>query len=217
LTAAGAPSAASGPLLLADIGGYTSFLRAVEDAHKDDAFAGTSVPPAYALVSSLLDGIIEAIVPPFTLSKLEGDAVFAWAEDDDRFPRGTALLGSLTSCYGLFRRRLEKVHEVWSCRCDACARVDTLDLKFVLHAGPFVIQSIAGRTELVGPDVVMAHRLLKSGAAALIGHGAYALVTDAAARRFDVPTEDALPLVETYEHYLPVQAHVFPLASPIST
>jgi hypothetical protein len=211
-----APSAASGPLLLADIGGYTSFLRAVEDAHRDDAFAGNTVPPAYALVSSLLDGIIEAIVPPFTLAKLEGDAVFAWAADDERLPRGSALLRCIFDCYAAFRGRLEKVHEVWSCRCEACARVDTLDLKFILHAGPFVIQSIAGSTELVGPAVVMAHRLLKSGAGALVGHGAYALVTEAAAHRLDIPTQGSQPLVETYEHYLPVNAHVFALAGTIA-
>ena len=208
-----APTAASGPLLLADIGGYTSFLRAVEDAHRDDAFAGNNVPPAYALVSSLLDGIIESIVPPFTLSKLEGDAVFAWGEDVEGFPRGAALLDCMAQCYAAFRTRLETVHDVWACRCDACARVDTLDLKFILHAGPFVIQTIGGRTELVGPDVVMAHRLLKNRAAAVIGRGAYALITDAAARRLDLSTEGSLPLVETYEHYAPVHAHVYPIGA----
>ena len=206
-----APSAASGLLLLADIGGYTSFLRAVQEAHRDDAFAGGAVPPAYALVSSLLDGIVEAIVPPFTLSKLEGDAVFAWADEADDLPRGAALLACLAACYADFRHRLKGVNEVWTCRCGACIRVDALELKFVLHAGPFVVQSIAGRTELVGPEVVMAHRLLKTGAAALVGHGAYALMTDAAARRFGVPTEGSLPLVETIEYYPPVDLHVFSL------
>ncbi len=66
------PRAVRGPLLLADIGGYTSFLQSVAVAHQDDAFAGGKVPDAYALVSSLLDGIVGQIVPPFTLSKLEG-------------------------------------------------------------------------------------------------------------------------------------------------
>ena len=205
-----APTAVTGPLLLADISGYTSFLRSVEEAHRDDAFAGDSVPPAYALVSSLLDGIVEALVPPFTLSKLEGDAVFVWARGD-ALPSGAALLGCIGACHADFRQRLDRVHEIWTCRCDACARVDALNLKFVLHAGPFVIQSIAGGTELVGPHVVIAHRLLKSGAAALLGHGAYALVTEAAAERLDVPTDGSLPLVETYEHYEPVHARVFEL------
>ena len=206
-----APSAASGLLLLADIGGYTSFLRSVQDAHQDDAFADGAVPPAYSLVSSLLDAIIEAVVPPFTLSKLEGDAVFAWGRDDGRLPRGAALLDCLSACYAAFRTRLGDAHQVWTCRCDACARVDALDLKFVLHSGSFVIQSIAGNAELIGSDVVMAHRLLKTGASALVGHGAYALITDGTARRFDIPTEGSQPFVETYEHYAPIEMHVFSL------
>ncbi len=44
-----------------------------------------------------------------------------------------------------------------------------------------------------------------------MGHGAYALITDAAADRFGVPTDDTLSLVETYEHYPPIHAHVYPL------
>ena len=71
--------AASGLFLLADISGYTGFLQAVGNAHGLDMSANGEVPPAYPLMSSLLDGIIGSVVPPFTLSKLEGDAVFAFA------------------------------------------------------------------------------------------------------------------------------------------
>jgi hypothetical protein len=206
-----APSAASGPLLLADISGYSSFLQAVADAHRNDAFADGVVPDAYALMSSLLDGIIERVIPPFTLSKLEGDAVFAYGAGEDQLPRGAALLDCFAACYSDFRRRLGMAHEIWTCTCGACSRADGLDLKFVLHAGSFVLQSVAGRPELAGPEVVMAHRLLKNGAAALVGHGAYALITDVAVARFEVPTEGGLPLVETYEHYPPIRTRVFTL------
>ena len=58
MTSQEAPSAASGQLLLADISGYTSFLQSVALAHKDDAFADGAVPPAYAVLSNLLDGIV---------------------------------------------------------------------------------------------------------------------------------------------------------------
>ena len=77
MTSQEAPSAASGPLLLADISGYTSFLQSVALAHKDDAFADGAVPPAYAVLSNLLDGIVGRVAPPFTLSELEGDAFVA--------------------------------------------------------------------------------------------------------------------------------------------
>ncbi len=204
---------ASGPLLLADISGYTSFLQLVAAAHRDDAFADGVVPDAYAMMSDLLAGIVEQVAPPFTLSKLEGDAVFAYAVDAAELPHGSAMLTCLAECYADFRRRLDRAHEIWTCRCDACSRIDRLDLKFVLHAGPFVIQSIAGGRELVGPEVVMAHRLLKTRAADLVGHGAYALLTQAAATLFGVPTEGSLSLVETYEHYAPIHAMVYPLRS----
>jgi hypothetical protein len=174
-----------------------------------NAFA-TAVPDAYAMMSDLLDGIVGRVVPPFTLSKLEGDAVFAYAVDAAGLPRGAAMLSCLTECYADFRRRLDTAHAIWTCRCMACSRIDGLDLKFVLHAGPFVVQSIAGSQELVGPEVVMAHRLLKTGAKP-VGHGAYALITEMAVARFGVPTDGTVSLVETYEHYPPIHARVYPL------
>jgi Protein of unknown function (DUF2652) len=199
-------------LALADIGGYTSFLQSVALAHQDDAFADGAVPDAYAVMSNLLDGIVERVVPPFTLSKLEGDAVFAYATNPAPVPRGAAMLDCLTECQADFRRRPGMARGIWPCWCNACARIDVRDLKFILHAGAYVIQEIAGRRELVGPEVVIAHRLLKTGAEELVGHRAFALITAAAASPLDIPTEAAIPIVETYEHYpSPISAHVFRL------
>jgi len=203
------PSAANGPLVLADMSGYTSFLHDVADAHPD-AFADGTVPRAYALISSLLDGIIQRLVPPFTLSKVEGDAVFAFAEGAEAVPAGAALLECLAACYADFRRTLGAAREATICSCGVCSR-DNLDLKFVLHAGPFVMQSIGGGRELSGPEVVMAHRLLKTDAGALVGNRAYALISDSAVARFEIPTEGSVSLVESFEHYPPIDLHVFAL------
>lgn len=201
---------AEGPLLLADIGGYTAFLQAVTEAHREDAFADGAVPEAYRLMSSLLDGIVGCIVPPFTLSKIEGDAVFVFTAAAD-VPPGEALLDTIRACYADFQAQLTDVGKIWTCTCTACARATGLDLKFVLHAGRYVLQQIAGSRELSGPDVVMAHRLLKNSAAAKVGHGAYALLSAAAVRRFDISTESAISLTETYEHYAPIEAYAFAL------
>jgi hypothetical protein len=141
LTSAPAPSLASGPLVLADISGYTSFLQTVAHAHRDDAFAGGAVPDAYSVISSLLDGIVERLVPPFMLSKLEGDAVFAYSDGSTSVPRGQEALDCLNACYEDFRRRLDKARGASTCWCDACLQLNLLDLKFVLHAGAFVIQT----------------------------------------------------------------------------
>ena len=56
LSSTSAPSLASGPLVLADISGYTSFLQTVAFVHRDDAFADGRVPEAYEVLSGLLDG-----------------------------------------------------------------------------------------------------------------------------------------------------------------
>ena len=203
------PRAVEGPLILADIGGYTSFLTAVATAHADDAFAGGRVPDAFAVVSSLLDGIVGSIIPPFTLAKLEGDAVFAYAEQVAAVPHGQAMLDCIAACHVEFRRRLGAAHDMWTCSCDACLRLDSLELKFVLHAGRFVLQVMAGTPELVGSEVVMAHRLLKTDAAVRAGTGAYALVTDAAAALLAIPTDSGLPYAVEVEHYPTVDTFVF--------
>jgi hypothetical protein len=98
-----------------------------------------------------------------------------------------------------------------TCTCTACLRASSLDLKFVLHAGRFVLQQIAGSRELSGPDVVMAHRLLKNSAADKVGHGAYALLSAAAVSQLDIPVDHAISMTETYDHYSPISAFVFAL------
>ena len=55
----------TGYLLLADISGYTSFVAQTEIEHADMA------------LSFLLETIIEQLSSLLTISKLEGDAVFA--------------------------------------------------------------------------------------------------------------------------------------------
>ena len=95
-----------------------------------------------------------------------------------------------------FRGRGGTALDIRQCECEACPRIYVLDLKFILHAGGYVTQEIAGKPKLVGPEVVMAHRLLKNNAAKLVGHSAYALVTTAAAAQLDIPTEDAVPIAE---------------------
>ena len=205
-------TAAEGPLFLADISGYTSFLQDVEAAHRHDAFANGAIPEAYGLMSSLLDGIVEKIAPPFTLAKIEGDAVFAFATADDPVPRSEALLECVRTCYGEFATRRAQAGAIWTCTCDACARASSLDLKFILHAGKYVLQEIAGSRELSGPEVVMAHRLLKNRAAEVVGDGAYLLISAAAASSLEVPLTDAIPMTETYEHYAPIDTFALPLA-----
>ena len=106
MTTTTAPTATSGPLVLADISGYTAFLQSVASAHANDAFADGAVPEAYGILTRLLDGIVGKLVPPYTLSKLEGDAVFAFATDQDEVPTGGDVLVRFGGCYADFRQRV---------------------------------------------------------------------------------------------------------------
>jgi hypothetical protein len=212
MASAAEQSVEHGTFVLADISGYTAFLQAVGEAHAADMAAGTFVPRAYPLLTSLLDGIVEKIAPPFTLSKVEGDAVFAFAADAEPPPRGEALLDCLHGCYAGYRARVDEASELMICDCDACLSIGDLELKFVLHHGNYVIQPVAGRPELLGPDVTVAHLLLKNHAAELVGRSAYALITDAAGEHLEVPLDGALPIVERYEHYPPVPGRVLALS-----
>jgi hypothetical protein len=203
--------AGRGTLLLADITGYTAFLQAVGEAHAADMAAGTFVPKAYPLLSSLLDGIVERVAPPFVFSKLEGDGVFVFAGEGKLDLRGQAVVDCLTACYEAYRARLNEAGELVTCTCNACLMIGSLELKFVLHHGEYIVQSVAGHQELLGPDVTISHLLLKNHVADLIGRSAYALVTEPAAAYLDVPLDSALPITEQYEHYAPVRASVLTL------
>jgi hypothetical protein len=200
-----------GTMLLADISGYTAFMQAVAQAHAEDMIAGTFVPRAYPLLASLLDGIVGQVAPPFSLSKLEGDAVFGFANDEGMELRGGGFLGCLAACHEAYRASLEEARGLMTCNCAACSSVGDLDLKFVVHYGDYILQSIAGRQELLGPHVTVVHLLMKNHVTDHIGRSPYALFTEAAARHLEIPLHQALSIDEPYEHYETIQTYVLTL------
>ena len=44
----------------------------------------------------------------------------------------------------------------------ACRAIPSLDLKFIIHFGEYLVQSVSGAKQLVGSDVNLVHRLLKN-------------------------------------------------------
>jgi len=193
------PHLDAGLLLLADISGYTAFLDTVATAHPEMVLPVGPVPPAYQVMSSLLDIVVERIAPLFTLSEIEGDAVFAYALDQPLRLQGEGgVVGTIRSSYGAFRERIDEAMVVHKHDCQACVILPSLELKFILHHGNFVIQSIAGRARLLGPAVNLAHRLLKNSVTEATGRRAYVLVTEAAAAWLDLGPETGPPHVERY-------------------
>jgi len=188
------PRPERGILLLADISGYTAFLGRVAEAHPDM----TEVAPAYPVLSGMLDTVVEAISPTFTLAKLEGDAVFAYAPGDRLTGAAEELIGIVRRTHEAFRSRVEEAMVVHYHPCTACTLLPTLDLKFVIHEGSFVVQPIAGHEELVGPTVNAVHRLLKNSITERTGKRAYLFVSEAAASRLGLTAAQGLPHRERY-------------------
>ena len=166
-------------LLLADISGYTSFLSNVELEHGLDFSGG--IPAAYGILAALLDTVIEGIAPRFALVKLEGDAVFAAAPAGSLDGQGDPVVEMIGATYRAFVEARTRAIPSRDHICTACPAVAKLDLKAVLHRGPAVRQSVGTGSDLLGPAVTVAHRLLKNTVRERIGHRPYLFVTDAAA------------------------------------
>jgi len=96
---------------------------------------------------------------------------------------------------------------VWLPNTDQGPVVASLDLKMVLHRGPAVRQSVGSSTELLGPAVNVAHRLLKNTVQSRLGHHPYLFVTDAAAAGLEL-TGIGVEHVEDYPDVGPVHGWV---------
>jgi class 3 adenylate cyclase len=203
-------AAADRYLLLADISGYTSFMASVEEAHGVDFSGG--IPAGFAVLGELLDTVIEGVQPEFAVAKLEGDAVFAVALAAALDGRGDEILGRLQALYQAFHARREKARTANDHVCTACPVVASLELKIILHRGPVVRQSIGSQSELLGPAVNVAHRLLKNSIQSRLGYRPYLFLTDASAKGLNV----AEPGVEHREEYADVgsvSGRVLPLGA----
>ena len=156
-------------LLLADISGYTSFMSGVEQEHGVDFSGG--IPAAYGILGALLDTVIEGVEPGFALVKLEGDAVFAAAPAGSLDGQGDRVVEMIGATYRAFVDSRTRAIPSSDHVCIACPAVAHLDLKAVLHRGPAVRQSVGAGSDLLGPAVTVAHRLLKNTVRERIGTG----------------------------------------------
>jgi hypothetical protein len=179
------PPAGERYLLLADISGYTRFMAGVERDHGLDFTAG--IPAAYPILGGLLGAVTEGLEPDFAVVKLEGDAVFAAAPAAALDGRGDQVVQGLRTMYRAFvdsrTRALPSADHV----CTACPAVAGLDLKVVLHRGQAVRQTVGSGSDLLGPAVTLAHRLLKNSVRERIGSWPYLLLTHAAATALGLP------------------------------
>jgi hypothetical protein len=140
-------------LLLADIAGYTEFMR----LHR------LNLAHSQEITRRLLESMLDA-VPALTLVEVEGDALFLSApHEQQQEPDGSSgWLPAALAMYQAFHARQQWMVAHNLCVCDACRQIGKLHVKFVVHLGDVVSQRIRESEKLVGVDVIAVHRMLKN-------------------------------------------------------
>ena len=187
-------------------------MAGVEEAHGVDFSAG--IPAAYSVLGDLLGAVIEGVAPDFALVKLEGDAVFAVAPAAGLDGQGDRVLGKLGEMYRSFTDGRTRAIPANDHVCVACPAVAYLDLKVVLHRGHAVRQTVGSGSDLLGPAVTLAHRLLKNTIRSRIGSRPYLFLTDAAATALGL-SQVGLSHREEYPDAGPIQGRIVELREPV--
>jgi len=194
--------AEQGYVVIADITGYTRFLTGSEFEH------------AQGILEDLFAVILERMKSPLVLSNIEGDAFLAHAHGA-AVPNGTILVDGLEALYWGFRGRVQHMLRNTTCECAACRNIVDLDLKLIVHYGEYIEHELAGRKELSGPDIILAHRLLKNEIVAKTGIVSYAAFTAAAVAALDLPGyfAEAEVHAETPEEFGAIDIRIVDLAA----
>ncbi len=188
----------TGYLMLADISGYTSFIARTEIEHAEIA------------ISMLLEAVIEKLQDMFTIAKLEGDAVFAYLPED-QLSDCNLLMELMNNTYHTFRDSAYALHNQATCPCKACQAIPTLDLKFLVHHGEYILQHVAGIKDLLGNDVTLIHRLAKNRVSESMGWHGYVLFTEQSLECLQASKKPFIQQSETYEHLGEVQTYIMDL------
>lgn len=190
-----------GYILIADISGYTEYLSQTELAHAQD------------ILETLMQAMVENIQPPITISRIEGDGIFAYTTEDS-FLQGQTLLEVVEHLYSVFAFQLEHIKRNTTCTCQACRRIPELGLKMVIHYGEFGLQHVANTIDLVGSSVIVAHRLMKNSIKETTEVSDYAFFTTDSIHAMhldDFAEATMVKHTETYEHIGDVNGYVYNL------
>src|SRR5688572_29491044 len=115
-------------LVITDISGYTRFMT----------FHSTSLLHAEEIITELIEAVLDKADYPLTIAKLEGDAVFFYAEAPAGQEAAAAQdisrqIGKMfTAFYAKERALIDCRH---GCVCEACQNIGELKLKAILHTG----------------------------------------------------------------------------------
>jgi hypothetical protein len=192
----------NGCFVITDISGYTQYLSSSELDH------------AHEILQSLFDAQISQLKPPFVISNFQGDAILSYIPEDNILHKQT-IIELIEDVYYSFMKKRELIRINTTCTCNACKNIDHLDLKIFVHYGQYMIQEMLGRQELIGPDVILVHRMMKNRVREEADIEAYALFTKPAAAHLELlrMCPEAVEYEEHFDQIGKVEMLVYSLRS----
>lgn len=189
-------------ILIPDISGYTQFLTKTELSHSTH------------IVNELLQVVADSIQEDFKLVEIEGDALLTYA---DGFVSPSKLEQIVEKAFRNFHYFLKVIERDRVCRCGACQGASDLSIKFIVHYGEFDEIKIAHLTKLTGPDMIIAHRLMKNS----VPSNEYLLMTDAYFNQeyelnfdYESASQEYELIGEVFYHYADLSFLIDKVASP---
>jgi len=186
-------------VILADISGYTRFML----DNQMSAVHGQQI------ITALIETMLREVDIPLQLQEIEGDALFLYAAhpgDEAGWQDVLAQVRSkLPRFFEVFFQEMVPAAEATPCHCAICKNLDELKLKVIVHVGRAVFHTIAGRAQISGADVILAHRLLKNS----LPNREYLLMTESAYRELGREmSADFEEGVESYDAFGSVKTYV---------
>lgn len=182
-------------LFFADISGYTQYVKKHGFAWAHGQF----------IISELLKVLLEELVDPLKIAKLEGDAIFFYLPQDI-FIDNDFLSHKLLLFFESFNLKRQQLYSVNTCSCPCCSSINSLRLKVIVHAGRVLTYKLNGYQEVSGLDVITLHRLSKNNVAG----NEYLLLTESAFRKIlfikEIPF---IPGKEKYDEIGEIKTYVY--------
>jgi hypothetical protein len=166
-----------GYFLLTDISGFSSYLTKVELEH------------AGGILKNLLEGIARKIEPVFRVQDFDIDSVFAFVPETG-IRRFENLYRLFEDTYVAFKGNLTEISSHITCNCAACRDVISLDLKFMIHYGEYIMSSVQDKPMLYGSaPTFVRNRHWKEAVSDSVGWRGYILFTEQCMTSLGVDTD----------------------------
>lgn len=171
-------------ILIPDISGFTEFMTTTELNHSTLA------------INMLIDAMVKAIGDEYEVAEIEGDAVLLVRKG--AAPTRKEIMTTCLNIFNAFHYQRKWMQQHMVCACGACQAISNLTLKFVVHHGPVAEITVGRFVKQSGPEMIVAHRLLKNS----IDSNEYLLITE---KLFDdvpgAPEQEGLEWVSSSEEY----------------